>query len=100
MVTLDRAAEITCCFVLELMRELEELLLRRKNLLFLYNTNWTLKLRSSPTALSSASLGTVMEISYGKETFKHHMTATYIYMMEIDKNLLQSITKCRSLVWK
>jgi hypothetical protein len=98
MVKLERAAEITGCFVLKLMRELEERLFGRKNLLFLYDTNWTLTLRDSLKALSSASLGRVMMISYGKETFKYHMTASYIYIMEINKNLLQSITKCKSLV--
>jgi len=92
MVKLERAAEITGCFVLEPMRELEEQLLGRKNLLFLYDINWTLTLRDILKALSSASLGTVMMISYGKETFKYHMTASYIYIMEINKNLLQSIT--------
>jgi hypothetical protein len=60
---LDRAAEITCCFVLKLMTELEEQLSDRKNLLFLYDTNWTLTLRDCLKALSSASLGTVMKIS-------------------------------------
>jgi hypothetical protein len=89
---LDRAAEITCCFV----KELEEQLLGRKNLLFLYDTNWTLTLRSCLKALSNASPGTVMEISYGKETFKNHMRATYIYIMEINKNLLQSVKKMQS----
>jgi len=100
MVKLERAAEITGCFVLKLMRELEEQLFGRKNLLFLYDTNWTLTLRACLKALSSASLGTVMMSSYGRETFKHHMRASYIYIMEINKNLLQSVTKCRSLVWQ
>jgi hypothetical protein len=93
---LDRAAEITCCFV----QELEEQLLGRKNLLFLYDTNWTLTLRSCLEAFSNASPGTVMLIFYGKETFKNHMRVSYIYIMEINKNLLQSVTKCRSLVWE
>jgi len=99
-VTLERAAEITGCFMLKLMRELEEELFGRKNLLFLYDTNWTLTLNDCFKALSNASLGIVMLISYGKETFKHHMTASYIYIMQINKNLLQSITKCKSLVWQ
>jgi hypothetical protein len=98
MVTLDVAAEITGCFVHELMRELEEQLFGRKNLLFLYDTNWTLTLRDCLKDLWRASLGTVMMISYGKETFKHHMTASYIYIMDLNKNLLQSVPKCGSLV--
>lgn len=76
MVTLEKAAEITGCFMFKLMRELEEQLFGRKNLLFLYDTNWTLTLRDCIKALSSASLDTVMMISYGKETFKYHMTAS------------------------
>jgi len=100
MVKLKRAAEITGCFVLKLMRELEELLFGRKNLLFLYDINWTLTLCNCLKALSNASLGIVMLISYGKETFKYHMTASYIYITEINNNLLQSIAKCKSLVWQ
>ena len=100
MVKLERAAEITGCVMLKLMRELEEKLFGRKNLLFLYDTNWTLQLCDCFKVLLNASLGTVMNISYGKETTKHHMTASYIYIMEINKNLLQSVTKCRSLVWQ
>lgn len=100
MVMLERAAEITGCFVLKLMRELEEKLFGRKNLLFLYDTNWTLTLCVCLKLLLNASLGTVMENAYGKETFKHHMTESYIYIMEINKNLLQSVMKCRSLVWQ
>lgn len=95
MVMLERAAEITRCFVLKLMSEFEELLFGRKNLLFSYDTNWTLTLRDCPKAFTNASLGTVMKIVYGRETFKHHITASYIYIIEINKNLLQALTKCR-----
>jgi hypothetical protein len=97
MVILERAAEITCCFVLKLMTELEEQLFGRKNLLFSYDTNWTLTLRASLKALKNASLGTVMMSVYGRETFKH-MTVLHIYIIENNKNLLQTVTKCRSLV--
>jgi hypothetical protein len=56
MVMLETAAEITGCFMLKL----EERLFGRKNLLFLYVTNWTLTGCACLKALSSASLGTVM----------------------------------------
>lgn len=90
---LERAAEITRCFVLRLMTEFEVQLFGRKNLLFLYDTNWTLTLRNCLKALSSASLGTVMKISYGKETLEHQMIASYFYGTKTVKNLLQRVTK-------
>jgi hypothetical protein len=93
MVMLERAAEITRCFVVKLVTELEQQLLGRKNLLFLYETNWTLTLSNCLKALSSASLGTVMKSSYGKETFKHQLTPSYFYITESYKNLLQILTK-------
>jgi hypothetical protein len=62
MVMLERAAEITRCFLF--IMELEVTLFGLKNLLFLYEANWTLTLRNCLKALSSASLGMLIKISY------------------------------------
>lgn len=70
MVMLERAAEITRCFVLKLTMVLGMLLFGRKNLLFLYDTNWTLTLRSCLKALSSASLGMLIKISYSRRNIQ------------------------------
>jgi hypothetical protein len=80
MVILERAAEITRCFLLAM--ELEVILFGRKNLLFLYETNWTLTLRNCLKALSSASLGMLIKISYGRRKVQHHMRGLYSKIIE------------------
>jgi hypothetical protein len=71
MVMLERAAEITRCLLL--MVELEVMLFGLKNLLFLYETNWTLTLRNCLKALSSASLGMLIKIPYSRRKDKYQM---------------------------
>jgi hypothetical protein len=80
MVMLERAAEITRCFLL--LMEIEVLLFDLKNLLFWYETNWTLTLRKCLKALSSASRGMLIKISYSRRKAQYQMKGLYFYIIE------------------
>jgi hypothetical protein len=80
MVMLERAAEITLCFLLIV--ELEVMLFGLKNLLFLYEANWTLTLCNCLKALSSASLGTLIKISYRMKEVQYKMRGLCFYVTE------------------
>jgi hypothetical protein len=79
MVMLERAAEITRCFLL--IMEFEVMLFGLKNLLFLYEANWTLTLRNCLKARSSASLGTLIKISC-RIKVQYQMRGLYFYVTE------------------